>query len=316
MVWETNPYALPLLAAAIFAVILAVYAWGRRSIPGAIPFIMLVLATALWSIGYAFELSSGNLEWMVRWAKFEYLGITVVPLAWLAFTLQYTKQTRWLQMKTLILLGAIPALTVILVWTNELHGLIWREVERNTLDAYPTLDVTYGPMFWVNSMYAYGLLLIGTILIFRVFFQAPLLYRRQAGILLAGSFVPWLGNIIYLTGSGPANLDLTPFAFTITGFLMSWGLFRYRLLDILPVAHRAVVDSMADGVLVVDAQNRVVEINPAAAKDHHAGRLQSDWETGAPDLARSNSHLGDPPGCRLQNQTGAHTGCGGITNLF
>ena len=176
MQWVYNPYALPLLAAAVLACALAIYAWRRRSVPGAIPFIILVLATAWWSVGYALELSSGNLVWMVRWAKFEYLGITLVPLSWLIFTLRYTKQTRWLEPRTLLLLGIIPAITVTLVWTNELHGLIWREVQRNTLAVYPTLDVTYGPMFWVNLLYAYALLLTGTILIFRIFLQAPLLY--------------------------------------------------------------------------------------------------------------------------------------------
>jgi PAS domain S-box-containing protein len=66
-------------------------------------------------------------------------------------------------------------------------------------------------------------------------------------------------------GSSPfPHLDLTPFAFTLTGLAMTWGLFRFRLLDIVPVARDAVIESMSDGVIVLDAQNRIVDLNPAA----------------------------------------------------
>jgi PAS domain S-box-containing protein len=58
-------------------------------------------------------------------------------------------------------------------------------------------------------------------------------------------------------------LDLTPVAFTISALLFAWALFRYRLLDVVPVARDAVVASMSDVVVVIDLQNRIVDINPA-----------------------------------------------------
>jgi PAS domain S-box-containing protein len=59
-------------------------------------------------------------------------------------------------------------------------------------------------------------------------------------------------------------LDLTPFAFTVAGLAVAWALFRYRLLDVMPVARRAVVDGMSDGVIVLDVQGRVLDLNPVA----------------------------------------------------
>jgi len=41
---------------------------------------------------------------------------------------------------------------------------------------------------------------------------------------------------------------------------------RFRLLDIAPVAHDAVIRSMSDGVIVLDPWNRVADINPAAQR--------------------------------------------------
>jgi len=82
---------------------------------------------------------------------------------------------------------------------------------------------------------------------------------------LLGVFAPWIGNVLYVTQLNPfPNLDLTPFGFTLSGLALAWGLFRFRLFDIVPVARSAIFEGMSDGVLVLDAQNRVVDLNPAA----------------------------------------------------
>ena len=47
---------------------------------------------------------------------------------------------------------------------------------------------------------------------------------------------------------------------------LTWGLYRYRLFGVVPVARDMVVDSMSDGVLVLDAQRRIVDLNAAAER--------------------------------------------------
>jgi len=74
-----------------------------------------------------------------------------------------------------------------------------------------------------------------------------------------------LGNVIYITGLSPVpGLDLTPVMFTLTGLTLTLGIFKFRLFSLIPVARDALVESMSDGVLVLDEQNRIVDINPAA----------------------------------------------------
>jgi PAS domain S-box-containing protein len=99
----------------------------------------------------------------------------------------------------------------------------------------------------------------------RVLISFPHLYRQQAGLLLIGVLAPWISNSIYIFGLSPVpNLDLTPFAFTISVVAFGWSLFQFRLLDLVPIARRAVVEGMSDGVIVLDTQNRIVDLNPAA----------------------------------------------------
>ena len=79
--------------------------------------------------------------------------------------------------------------------------------------------------------------------------------------------LPWLANLLYIAGRGPiAGLDLTPSAFALSGFMAAWSILRFQLLDLVPAARDALFDGMSDGVLVLDAQNRIVDINPAGRR--------------------------------------------------
>jgi PAS domain S-box-containing protein len=291
MYLQYSPYLVPLFTAGVVSIILAIFGWQRRHAPSAIPFVILMLSVAQWSIGYAFELGSTGLQTKVLWAKIEYLGIVTVPVVWLFFALKYTRREQWLKRQKIALIAIVPLVTLLLVWTNDLHGLIWRTSELDTSVSFSVRFLTYGPWFWVHTLYSYLLLVIGTILIIQTLIQSPRQNRGQAIALLISVLAPWVGNALYTYNLSPfPNLDLTPFAFTLTGIGLSWTLFRFRLLDIVPAAHQTVFENMGDGVIVMDLQNCIVDLNPAAQrvigcsasefKGHPAEKVLSGW----PDL--------------------------------
>ena len=112
---------------------------------------------------------------------------------------------------------------------------------------------------------AYLLMLVGSIFFVYALIRSPRLYRSQAGTMLVAALTPWLGNALYLSGiSRP--VDLPPLAFTVTGLAVTWWLFRFRLLDVIPTARDAVTESMSDGLFILDADGRIVNMNPAARK--------------------------------------------------
>ncbi|MEN6412319.1 MAG: diguanylate cyclase [Veillonellales bacterium] len=81
---------------------------------------------------------------------------------------------------------------------------------------------------------------------------------------ILGSIFPLAGNFIYLTKYSPYGLDLSPFIIALMNPLYAWGLFRFRLFDIIPIARDKVFEGMAEGVMVLDSQNRLLDYNPAA----------------------------------------------------
>jgi hypothetical protein len=180
MHWQSTPYALPLLITAIIAVVLAIYSWRKRPAPGATPFFIMMLAVAEWTFGYALELSSADLQSIVLWAKIEYLGIVIGPVAALVLALEYTGHENWLTLRGRLLLTVVPITTVALVWTNELHGLIWSAVRADTSTSVALLDVDYGVWFIMHTAYSYLVMIFGILLVVLAFIRSPRPYRCSA----------------------------------------------------------------------------------------------------------------------------------------
>ena len=119
----------------------------------------------------------------------------------------------------------------------------------------------------MHAAYSYFLVLLGTATLVRGLRRFPPPYRRQTALIILGAIVPWIGNLLYLSRALPlSGLDLTPIAFTVSGACFTFGIYRYRLFGLVPVARDMVVDSMDDGVIVLDAQRRLVDLNAAAER--------------------------------------------------
>ncbi len=261
MYWQFNPY-IPLVIAAVTCAALATLAWRRRPGPGVLSLVLLLVAVTWWTLCYIMELGTFEIETKLFWTNMQYFGITVIPVIWLVFVLAYTKQTGWLTPRNVLLLLVEPVVIIILIWTNEFHGLFRDNVGLEVGGVFPILTAELGIAFWLHTLYSYVLLVFATGLLIRMLIRAPQIYRGQTFALLLAAFAPWAGNAIFLFFDFP--LDLTPMAFTITGLALTWALFRFRLLDIVPIARDAVIENLRDSVIVVDMQNRIVDLNPSA----------------------------------------------------
>src|SRR5262249_42892551 len=179
-----------------------------------------------------------------------------VPLAWLIYALHYTGKARWLTRRNLTLLLILPVLTLLLVFTNEAHGLIWSQIDAGAADRFTALDVTHGPWFWVYWLFACALILAGSVILIRMTVVSRNLYRRQASALLLAAAAPWIGNALYVFRLNPLHpFDLTPAGFALSALAAGWALFRFRLLEVVPVAHSTIVAGLRDGIIVLDARN-------------------------------------------------------------
>jgi PAS domain S-box-containing protein len=265
MTWYFLPYAVILGLGAALALLVAGVVWSHRSMPGSVALTCLMLLVAQWSIASAAEGIVPGLEAKILWAKISYLGVVFVPLCLLTFAARYTAQDRWLRPAAFAALLIIPILTLILVATNELHRLIWSRVVWNGTNLAGVAVYEHGLAFWLILGYNYLLVLAATILLVRAVIRSPELYRGQWVAMLVGAALPWLGNLVYVSGLVPVpGLDLTPLAFALSGLVIAWAMYRYQLFAVVPVARDLLVERMDDGVIVLDDRDHLVDVNPAA----------------------------------------------------
>ena len=260
-------FVFPLFLSAILCTIVAFLVWRRRKAPGALPLAVLTIGTGIWSLSYAISMLYTSLAGQLFWINVSYLGIVLVPGSWLLFALEYTGQAIHTRARYIMLLLIEPVLTLVFLWTNDLHGLFRRNIYLAQNSYSLTLQSDLGPIFWAHTLYSYALSLIGTFLMVRYILRMPKAYRQQASIALLGMLTPLIGNVIYLGGLFPfPEIDITPFVFSISGTLLAWDLLRHRLVDLVPIARDKIIKGMEDGVIVIDTHLRIVDINPAALR--------------------------------------------------
>jgi len=262
-----TPFIIPMSAAVVICILVLLYAIRHREIASSPAFILLMGAIIEWLICYLMWMVTDDVQLKVLLSKIEYIGVIMVAPAWLLFAVQYAGHNKWISVNNIALIFILPIVTLILVWTNEQHWLIWDGYNFHWKHDILLPDLKYGHWFWVQTAYSYLLLLIGTLLILRRVFESSQYYRNQAIVLVVGVLVPWFGNILYVLQIGfIPGLDPTPFCFAISGILLGAGLFYFRLLSIVPIARNLVVENMEDGLLVLDGNNQIVDLNRACLK--------------------------------------------------
>jgi PAS domain S-box-containing protein len=264
---QMNAPVVVMTVAAIIALVAAGTSWRRRDSSGGWYFTLLMASTICWAISEAGEFSALSPADKITWSKFSYIGITTLPVLWFFFAAMYTQHTRWISRGRILLYCLIPALVFILVMTNEWHGLVWPSIRPVSDLSGAWLVYQHGPAFWLHFSYSYVLLLIGAFWLLQLAFRSHQLYRRQVMVLVAGALFPFVGNILYVADLNPwPALDMTPLTFALTGVLYTWGLFSFHVLDLTPVARTALIERMSDGILVLNNENILVDINPAACR--------------------------------------------------
>jgi PAS domain-containing protein len=263
MQWP-SPFASLLFVCAIATIWAAAHASRNRRRVGAAPAVAL-LGITIWSLGYAVAISIFDLPTRILWAKAQYLGIGLTSSAMMVFVLRIAGNAGRLTKRQVLIVSLVPGIGTLLAWTNEVHHLIWTSLQLKIENSLALLDISYGPYFWLYAAYNYLILIISIGIFLRARRRFALLQRQQALLVLVCVSIPSALLLIYLTRASPwPNLDPAPIGLSIAGIVAVWGLVRFSLLDLVPVARDALIEKLPEGVLVLDDQERVVDINPSA----------------------------------------------------
>lgn len=265
MKFQYIPYIWPLIVSSAITLYLGIYALlKRKSAKGAISFIFSMFLVTIWSLGNALEMAAIDLDTKLFWANIQYFAYCYSPITLLALCMEFTGYDEWTKPKKFWRLLVIPTIIIILVWTNDLHGMIRQGIYMDYSGSFPVVAKRYGPMFFVHAFYSHLVNIIAWVLITKAVVIKNTVYRKQAFGLFLGLSLIVIPNILYISGISPVKrFDITPTFFGPAGLIMTWGIFRYKMFDLIPLARATVIETMEAGVLVYDLQNRIMDINPA-----------------------------------------------------
>lgn len=241
MIGNPAVFIVAALAASIPAGI-GLYAWRRRSRPGALTLAVLMLFLSVWGIANAldFLLPASTFLRVLEQAAL----LSLAPL-WLFFTFQHTGRGAWLSWIRLMLIVAVPLVTLVLLIANG--------------------GLETGAWFWIDVAYRIALVSVGSAFLIQQLLVGHRPYALQSLCLLGGFLAPWGVSIVQLFG-GPSTPVLLSSALFATGFLFILGVFAWRLLDLSPVSPETMIEGMSAGMLVLDLRNRVADLNSSAER--------------------------------------------------
>lgn len=266
MEFQYITYSLLLIFSSLISIFLSWSAWKRRKVNGALYLCLLFIFVTEWSLTSALEISSTDVMFKIVYAKLSYIGMILIPPLWFLFTLDYTQNQEVIKKPRVIILFLIPIFIIYLVLTNDWHGLIWPNITPLYTAEGLFLIYQHGPASIFSAIYSFILILAGLVMVGQNLFKTSHLYQKQAMLIFLAALIPLLSNSIYIVNLYPFHFDPTPLAITISGILIVWSIFWYKLLDIMPPAYKGLFESMKNGVVVLDTYERIMDLNPAAEK--------------------------------------------------
>ncbi|MCU4973395.1 PAS domain-containing protein [Halobacteria archaeon AArc-m2/3/4] len=308
MSWQLTSHLFPQIAAVLVSLVLAVVIWRARTSRSSVALGITVIGIVGWSTVYALQIASTDLETKLLWNDFRFLFVLVTVVGYVVFAARYTSNDRWLRQPIPVAIVVPAAITLALVFTNDAHGLVRAGERLETVGGAEILVFEYGRWFWAHVAYIYVLMAVAIGWIVRFARRNWTIYRDQAAIIVLAAIVPWIGSVLYVFGV--TTVEYTTFGLSISTVAFAWAMYRYDLLDLVPIARERVVEEMRDGVIVLDIEDRIVDCNEAAlpilTADTQSDALGSDVHTqleATPLPAREEScHVTD--GCGVDEPVG------------
>ncbi|MBI1937466.1 MAG: PAS domain-containing protein [Ignavibacteriales bacterium] len=295
-----------LLTAASFSIIIFYLLSKRRNAPGALYYGFAALSSFIWCVGYTIEFFALSLEYKFFGVQIQYFfGIPFVPILWLAAAVNYKTSGSRPFLRELVFISVVPVITMILLWTNNAHHLVYETMKLVQSGNFLLIEKKVGFWYYINVAYSYLAMLIGTVILLRSVFRSKDIYRTQLILFLVASVLPWIANLLYLIGMNSfMRVDITPIGFACSTVLIGFAVLKYGLFEIVPAAHQLVIESMNNGLIVLDTQNRIVDINPAMrnilGKSNALGsylkdvfkEINADFEIPGSDLHQTEIEIG------------------------
>jgi diguanylate cyclase (GGDEF)-like protein/PAS domain S-box-containing protein len=254
-----------LILTAVLCVLLVRILLRKNKTQTVITLFLFTLCTVGYLLCSVFEVITTTTRWTLFWGKALYFFIAFLPILWLRFCIIHTNPDKDIPVSAVIMLLIVPFATFCILINESWSVLMWSSVRPAQIGPFLTFHVTHGFWFWVYAVYTYSLAVIGVVIILRSYILVRTFYLSRSMWILFGICTPLISSFIYVFGLIPGFVaDCTPSGYGLSCIFFYVGVFRYDLFSIIPTARTLLVEKMRDGIIVVNSQGLIVDVNPAA----------------------------------------------------
>ncbi|MCU0411856.1 MAG: PAS domain-containing protein [Bacteroidetes bacterium] len=260
-----NIYITVLAVSLLMTVALSVIVNRRREFPGRRPFVAMVITVSVLLIITILQTLVRDEESLLRWARAALIPGSFIAPFWCMFAIRFARADRPLPASLVLLMMFIPAAVTASVLLNAPPGAVFAHAWLVDTPIGAMMEYLAGPLFWVNTYYAYSVFFVGTIVFIRTAFRVHRVYLRQGITLTVAALIPFLTDLVFVFNiGGLPRVNLLPVALGLSTMIIALTIGRLGFFHVLPVAHGLLFRNLTDGAVVIDFEGRVVDANQSA----------------------------------------------------
>lgn len=237
------------------------YSFKRRTMPGAVYFIIVLATIIIYNGGYLGEINANTKSAALFWYYVEHLAIPLQPGAWLLMCLDYTQKLKKMPKIVVCLILLQIVSYYIIFFTNGWHQQYITKYTFKSNGFFSVLTTEKGLLYMVIIFTIVVLAILSTVLYLDGFRKATRLHRRGYLTMVTASLFPLYGVYINATSSNYLGIDYFPFLIIVSGVLYTFGIFQYNIFNTIPIATEIVYRQSKEGVALFDITGRLLDAN-------------------------------------------------------
>lgn len=217
------------------------------------------MATLVNNLGYLMEMTATNSDAALKGTQVSYLGKVFIPLALFIIIMDVcgvkisSTLASWL--------SAFHLLIFVMVLTCKRHKWYYTGIQYTEEGLFPHNEFGHGIFYFIYMFLMFGYIIFGVIVLIKTIRKEKSHENKIIQMYFLGCvLVEAAGFGIFMTGL-TAGYDITAFAYAIATVFMCILIIKHDLLSVLDLVRDFVVDNIAEGIIAVDYDGKVVFYN-------------------------------------------------------
>lgn len=212
-----------------------------------------------------FELLINDPNIMLNLRNVQQISLVFTPLFLLGYAKELHHESPKKTIRFLSILAIPSIIDILLVFTDSFHGLMRESVTINTIWGYTEVSTQSTHLNSFLGVYPIVILVLTVFLLLRNMFDVPKYYRMTHWLSALVIALP----IIVITTTSLMSIEIPGiFALSICSIVLLLILVNKKIdfNEVWPVSRQEVIENLSEGIILIDQQGKIVEVNRASCQ--------------------------------------------------